>query len=135
MMDRLVPRCVTAPYVEPPEEVWSNIVPTLRIIRDQVTPAVGAVRVVSAYRDETFNTCLRGATLSAHRAFYALDLVPEDRRVTREQLMQALCPIYAREGRRLRLGLGIYAGVRFHVDAHGHRAWGRDYRAATFPCT
>jgi len=133
-VDRLQPRCVTAPYVAPPEEAWTNIAPALRIIRDHVEPAIGAVRVVSGYREEAFNACLHAATRSAHRGYHALDLVPEDRRVTRAQLIAALCPIYARDGRRTHLGLGIYAGVRFHIDAHGYRGWGNDYHATTFPC-
>jgi hypothetical protein len=80
MMDRLRRRCMRALFVEPPEESWDNIVATLRFIRDHVEPAVGEVRVVSAYRDEAFNVCVGGARACAHRGFYAVDLIPMDRR-------------------------------------------------------
>ena len=76
---------------------------------------------------------LRQAGLRARR-FEALDLVPTDRAVTRERLIAALCPIHERDGARLNMGLGIYAGRRFHVDARSYRGWGADYHAATFPC-
>lgn len=134
-VDRLRRECAKAGFVAPPEADWANIVATLRVLRDHVVPAVGPLEVVSAYRDPDFNTCVRGASRSAHMSFHALDLVPVDRTVTRERLIAALCQIHAREGARLRMGLGIYAGRRFHVDATGHRGWGSDYRWTTFPCS
>ena len=133
-VDQLRRECANGGFVAPPETDWANIVVTLRILRDQVVPAVGPLEVVSAYRDPEFNTCVHGASRSAHMSFHALDLVPVDRTVTRERLIAALCPIHAREGGRLRMGLGIYTGRRFHVDATGHRGWGADYRWTTFPC-
>ncbi|MGE0739712.1 MAG: D-Ala-D-Ala carboxypeptidase family metallohydrolase [Hyphomonadaceae bacterium] len=132
--DQLRRECVTAPFTPPPEDAWGNIVPVLRFVRDQVKHSIGDVRVVSAYRDENFNRCVRGAPLSAHRGFYALDLVPADRAVSRERLIQTLCPIHARAGAEARIGLGIYTGQRFHLDARGFRGWGADFRRATFPC-
>jgi uncharacterized protein YcbK (DUF882 family) len=133
-VDQLRRECARAGFVAPPEQEWANIVATLRILRDQVVPAVGPLEVVSAYRDPEFNTCVQGASRSAHMSFHALDLVPADRTVTRDGLVAALCPIHAREGARLRMGLGIYAGRRFHVDATGYRGWGADYRWTSFPC-
>lgn len=134
LVDRLRPECVTAPYVVPAEEAWPNIVPALRFIRDHVKPAVGDVAVVSAYRDAAFNTCMRGAAQSAHRSFHALDLVPLNRALGRENLIALLCPIHAMAGARDGIGLGIYTGQRFHIDARSFRGWGPDYRRATFPC-
>lgn len=134
LTDRKDPECVLELYTMPPEEIWPRIVPALRFIRDYVKPAVGDVAVASSYRDEVLNECVRGASLSAHRNFYALDLVPVDAAVSRERLIETLCPIHAREGPRLRIGLGIYRARRFHVDARGYRGWGEDFRSATFPC-
>jgi len=134
LVDRLRPECATAPYVIPDEALWPNIVPALRFIRDHVKPAVGEVIVVSAYRDEAFNTCIRGATLSAHRSFHALDLVPANRALGRDGLIALLCPIHEGAGARDGIGLGIYTGQRFHIDARSFRGWGADYRRATFPC-
>lgn len=126
--------CVTELYAAPPEEAWSHIVPALRFVRDEVKPAIGDVEIVSAYRDEAFNACVRGAPLSAHRTFHALDMVPADPRVTRETLINALCPVHAKAGPRARIGLGIYRERRFHIDAIAYRGWGHDHRGATFPC-
>ncbi len=134
-VDRINPECVVEPFIIPPEETWPNIVPTLRYIRDHVVPAIGEVTVASGYRDPEFNTCIEGASRSAHRGFHALDLFPRDPLVTRERLIQILCPIHAAEGPRLNVGMGIYRARRFHIDAHGYRGWGEDFRGATFPCT
>jgi hypothetical protein len=134
LTDQLRDQCVAAPFMPPPEEAWANIVPALQFIRDYVEPAIGDVRVVSSYRDEVFNACVLGAPQSAHRGFYALDLVPVDRRVGRAQLIAMLCPIHAREGAAANIGLGIYTGQRFHIDARSFRGWGADYHRATFPC-
>jgi hypothetical protein len=134
LTDRLAPECVVEPFVLPPEELWSRIVPTLRYIRDFVKPAVGELRVASAYRDDAFNACVQGASRSAHREYLALDLVPKDARVTRERLIALLCPIHAREGPRRNIGMGIYRARRFHIDARGYRGWGEDHRGTSFPC-
>jgi hypothetical protein len=32
------------------------------------------------------------------------------------------------------IGLGFYAGNRFHVDSKGFRRWGADGKGATSPC-
>lgn len=134
LTDRLRAGCVVEPYTMPPEEIWPRIVPALRFIRDHVKPAVGDVTVASSYRDEALNTCVHGASRSTHRNFYALDLVPAEAAVTRERLIETLCPIHAREGRRFGIGLGIYRVRRFHVDARGYRGWGEDFHGATFSC-
>jgi uncharacterized protein YcbK (DUF882 family) len=120
--------------VVPPEQEWPNILGALRFIRDHVEPVIGEVRVVSAYRDEAFNACLGGAPASAHRTYHALDLAPVDAAVTRDVLIERLCAAHAREGPRAGIGLGVYGGVRFHVDARSYRGWGADHRASSFPC-
>jgi len=134
LVDRLRMRCVAEPYAAPPEGAWGDIVPTLRFIRDYVEPAIGDVRVVSAYRDVAFNECVGGAPASAHRGFTAVDLIPTDRAVTRQRLIDALCGVHAREGPRFRVGLGIYESRRFHIDTHSYRGWGHDHHGVTFPC-
>ncbi|MBY0448324.1 MAG: hypothetical protein K2P95_06500 [Hyphomonadaceae bacterium] len=134
MVDQLNPRCATSAFAAPPAAQWPAMIATLRLLRDQVVPAVGAVRVVSAWRSEAFNTCLGGAARSAHRDFLALDLVPLDPAITRAALIEKLCAVHRAEGRAARFGLGIYSGRRFHIDTRGFRGWGGDHRAASFPC-
>jgi hypothetical protein len=133
-VDRIAPQCIQAPYAIPPESTWANIVPALRFLRDHVKPEIGEVNVVSAYRDPEFNACVHGAPQSAHKSFFAMDLVPIDRQVGREDLIESLCSVHAREGRRAGIGLGIYHARRFHIDARSFRGWGDDHHAATFPC-
>lgn len=134
LTDRLAPECVVEPFVMPPEELWPNIVPALRFIRDYVKPAVGEVTVASGYRDKQFNNCVGGAPQSAHRGFHALDLLPVDRSISRDALIARLCPIHAREGAVRHIGMGIYQARRFHIDALRYRGWGEDFHAKTFPC-
>lgn len=127
-------RCSNAqPFAVPPRSMWPAMVPTLRYIRDDVVPAVGPVRVVSGYRDPVANRCFRGAKASRHLRFAALDLMPE-RKLDRAALIAKLCPLHARTGAAKRVGLGIYAATRFHVDTSGFRRWGADYRAISSPC-
>jgi hypothetical protein len=121
------------PFAVAPRAMWAAIVPTLRYIRDEVVPAVGPVRVVSGYRDPVANICFRGARASRHRHFAALDLEPEDK-VDRATLIAKLCPLHVRTGAAKRVGLGIYAKTRFHIDTAGFRRWGGDYRASSSPC-
>lgn len=134
LTDRLARECVVEPFVMPPEESWAHIVPALRYVRDYVEPAIGEVTVASGYRDPEFNACVGGAAQSVHRGFHALDLLPVDRAMTRERLIGILCPIHAREGARLDIGMGIYRARRFHIDATRYRGWGEDFHRATFPC-
>lgn len=134
MVDRLRPECAGEAFWAPPKQEWARIIPALRFIRDHLKPALGEVRVVSGYRSESFNACVRGAPQSAHRHYQALDLVPLNDELTREALIDLLCPIHASAGARADIGLGIYSGVRFHIDARGFRGWGADFRRATFPC-
>lgn len=134
LSDRLAPECVVEPFTMPPEELWPNIIPALRFIREYVEPAVGDVGVASGYRDPAFNACVEGASRSAHLQYHALDLVPLDRAMTRERLITILCPIHAREGRPRHIGMGIYNARRFHIDARSYRGWGADFHGGTFPC-
>lgn len=126
-------RCDSAPFAVPPRGQWRNIAPTLRYVRDHVVPHVGRVRVVSAYRDPVANRCFGGASESRHLRFAALDLEPAAS-LDRPELVVRLCRLHARTGQRNAVGLGVYKGVRFHIDTAGYRRWGHDFRAATSPC-
>jgi hypothetical protein len=125
--------CGEEPYSLPPRELWANVVPTLRFIRQHVVPALGPVAAVSGYRSPELNACAGGAPKSAHALYYALDLTPLE--VTdRNKMIAEVCQIHARYGAAAHVGLGFYSGLRFHVDTHGYRLWGTDYHAATSPC-
>lgn len=117
-----------------PREKWDNIVRTLKFVEKDVVPAVGKVQAVSGYRNERLNRCSAGAPASAHRNFFALDLVPVDRSVSRGDLIRNVCAAHNRDGRDLDTGLGFYNGVRFHIDSNGYRRWGANGSSATSPC-
>lgn len=135
-------RCDTDYFAVPPEERWKEVVPTLKLLRDEVIPVTGPLEVVSAYRTPQINECVNGAARSRHLTFSALDLVAIERR-DREQLFTDLCELHRRVGGRTAMGLGAYFDPddlehnrrgRFHIDASGYRQWGRSYTAATSPC-
>ena len=127
-------QCAAEPFEVAPADKWSNIVTTLKFVRDEVVPAVGQVEALSAYRNETLNACSAGAPRSAHRLFFALDLTPVNASVDRTQMIRGICSAHARDGRAYDAGLGFYTGRRFHVDSNGFRKWGPDGRGATSPC-
>jgi uncharacterized protein YggT (Ycf19 family) len=121
------------PFAVPERALWPNMVPALRFVRERIVPAIGPVEPVAVYRDAAMNACAGGARASAHRSFHALDLIPA-RPLSLADLTAALCPIHAAHGPRARIGLGFYAGRRFHVDARGFRSWGPDQRGRSSPC-
>jgi hypothetical protein len=134
-------KCVRPQFLIPPREQWPNVVPALRLLRDEIKPALGDLEVVSSYRTEAFNGCAGGAARSKHLRFEALDLLAP--RVTdQRELFRELCSIQHRLGPASRFGLGAYfdparpgRGVgRFHVDAAGYRSWGFGYAAASSGC-
>lgn len=122
------PRFEVAPFTE-----WAHIVQTLKFVRAHVVPVVGPVEAVSGYRNEGLNRCAQGAPESAHRHFYAIDMVPL-RPIGRQGLVRSLCRIHEWRGGEYDIGLGFYSGVRFHVDSKGFRKWGPDGKAASSPC-
>ena len=127
-------QCAAGPFEVAPADKWTNIVETLKFVRDRVVPAVGPVEALSAYRNETLNACSAGAPKSAHRMFFALDLTPVAAGVSREAMIRGICAAHARDGRAYEAGLGFYSGRRFHVDSNGYRKWGPDGSGATSPC-
>jgi hypothetical protein len=126
--------CAAGRFEVAPRDKWDNIVKTLQFIKRDVVPAVGPVQAVSGYRNEDLNRCSNGAPASAHRNFFALDLVPVSASVGRGELIREVCRAHAREGRSYSTGLGFYSGVRFHIDSSGFRRWGPNGSGATSPC-
>jgi hypothetical protein len=122
------PRFEVAPFTE-----WEHIAKTLAFIRDHVEPVVGEVEAMSGYRNAALNQCSGGAPASAHRHFFALDLVPL-RLTARPGMIRSLCKIHGWRGHPFDIGLGFYSGLRFHVDSKGFRKWGPDGKGATSPC-
>lgn len=136
-------RCDLPLWRLPPPELWSNIVPALRLVRDHVEPAVGEVVVHSSFRTPELNACAGGASRSRHLDFEAVDLRLAQPRADLTGLYRDLCAMHEAAGAQSRMGLGAYfdftddgfnRGGRFHIDAAGYRSWGRSYTSATSPC-
>lgn len=123
------PRFEVAPAAE-----WVHIADTLRFVEAEVEPVIGDVQPVSGFRNAELNQCAGGAKASAHRHFYALDLVPADEGVSRTALIRDVCRIHNAAGREFGIGLGFYSGMRFHLDSKGYRRWGANGSGATSPC-
>jgi hypothetical protein len=135
-------KCPVEAFVMPPKSQWPRIVPTLRYIRTQIVPAIGPVRVSSAFRSPSFNACIGGAPKSAHLSFSALDLVtitPSDR----PAMFEKLCTLWRASPPSQNVGLGTYFSLdqpnrnpigRFHIDTLGKRSWGFDFRGTSSFC-
>ncbi|WP_346838073.1 D-Ala-D-Ala carboxypeptidase family metallohydrolase [Microbulbifer sp. SAOS-129_SWC] len=109
-------------FAIPPPKYWQSMVKTLRAVREEVIPAVGPVMVLSGWRTRVYNRKAGGARTSKHMHFCGLDMVPQ-RNFTRKKLIPILRTIHQRDGKRWNMGLGIYSGIRFHVDTCGYRRW------------
>jgi hypothetical protein len=135
-------RCGEDYFAMPPKDRWRDIIPTLRLLRDEVIPVTGPLEVVSSWRSPAINTCVRGASRSKHLEFKALDLVASSR-PDRRKLFKDLCAMQRAAGTGSGMGLGAYfkpddlainTQGRFHIDATGYRTWGFDYTGRTNPC-
>ena len=126
-------QCNAQPFEVPPTAAWPNIVAALRYVGAYVMPKLGPVEAVSVYRNPALNACAGGAQESTHKTMGAVDMVPL-RPITREALMTRLCGIHEESGERFLIGLGLYKGLRFHIDAKKYREWGMESVQAHFGC-
>jgi hypothetical protein len=100
----------------PPESMWRNILPTLLVL-DLVREQVGALSLLSIYRNGAYNHAVGGARGSIHMQFRACDVRP------------LACPVDRLHRAVLRLrdesiflgGVGRYPGF-VHVDTRGVNA-------------
>ena len=126
-------KCGAQPFEIPPVEAWPNIVAALRYVGAYVVPALGPVEVVSVYRNPALNACAGGARESTHKTLGAVDMVPLVP-ISRESLMTRLCVMHRESGERFFIGLGLYKGLRFHIDAKKFREWGMAGARGGFGC-
>jgi len=126
-------RCNSQPFEVPPTQAWPNIVAALRYVGAYVVPKLGPVEAVSVYRNPALNACAGGAAESTHKTMGAVDMVPLTP-ITREALMTRLCGIHEESGERFQVGLGLYKGLRFHIDAKKFREWGMEGVQGHFGC-
>ncbi|MCG5226209.1 D-Ala-D-Ala carboxypeptidase ZrlA [Acinetobacter pittii] len=134
-------KCGVEPYAVPPREIWSNIVPTLSILKALVEDGViNDFEVTSVYRALSLNRCAGGADASRHVFNAALDFrigpeQPSDLdQFNIQQTKTKLCQFWETKGQALNMGLGVYASGQIHIDSQGFRSWGPDHHYRTSIC-
>jgi len=111
-----------SPYAFPSREYWERMANTLTFIRVDLIPRIGPVEVLSGFRTKHYNFVAGGAPRSRHLTFSALALRPL-RKIDRKRLHATLQKIWHSRGKKRNLGMGLYNGLRFHVDTGGYRQW------------
>ncbi len=109
-------------FVLPNRKHWDNMIRTVRLIEEEVIPVTGDLVPVSGERSQEYNAISGGAKKSKHLNFCAMDLVPE-KATSRKDLHKKLLKIHRSIGRQYKMGLGLYSGLRFHIDTCGFRQW------------
>ncbi|MGE8600443.1 MAG: D-Ala-D-Ala carboxypeptidase ZrlA [Acinetobacter calcoaceticus] len=134
-------KCGVEPYAVPPREIWSNIVPTLSILKALVNDGViNDFEVTSVYRALNLNRCAGGADASRHVFNAALDFrigpeQPSDLdQFNIQQSKTKICQFWVTKGQALNMGLGVYASGQIHIDSQGFRSWGPDHHYRTSIC-
>lgn len=132
-------KCGYEPYQLPPQELWANIVPTLRLyneLKNQgILPASSEIR--SVYRSPGLNNCAGGADSSKHMNGSAMDIwVPEyeDNPWQRSSMQDGLCQFWQYQGKAHNFGLGLYATGAIHLDTDGYRKWGFNHASSSSSC-
>lgn len=109
-------------FVMPQKKYWHNMINTVLFIERYLMPEIGALIPVSGDRTREYNAISGGASSSKHLQFCALDLVPVET-ISRDELHRKLKKIHRETGKEFNIGLGLYRGVRFHIDSCGFRHW------------
>lgn len=123
--------CGGQEYSIPPEALWAQIAPTLRVVeRLRRMGAIDPRLVRSGYRDPALNACAGGAKASKHLQNVALDFDLPDR----PDNIQTLCGFWREHGQALNMGLGFYSSTTIHIDTAGYRTWGTDHTRKTSLC-
>ena len=132
-------QCGHEPYEVPPQELWNNIVPTLRLyseLKNQgVLPPSSEIR--SVYRNPGLNVCAGGANDSKHMHASAIDIwVPEyeDNPWRLSTMQDGLCQFWQYQGQAYNFGLGLYATGAIHLDTDGYRKWGFNHASSSSSC-
>lgn len=132
-------KCGYEPYQLPPQELWSNIVPTLRLYSHLKSQGIlpSSTEIRSVYRSPGLNDCAGGASASKHMTAGAIDIwVPEydfdEWRLSRMQ--DALCQYWQYQGESHDFGLGLYSTGAIHLDTQGYRKWGFNHASSSSSC-
>lgn len=132
-------KCGYEPYQLPPQELWPNVIPTLRLystLKAQgILPANTEIR--SVYRSPGLNDCAGGADASKHMSAGAMDVWVPDYDNNKWQLnamQDGLCQYWQYQGESSNFGLGLYATGAIHLDTQGYRKWGANNASRYSSC-
>lgn len=132
-------KCGYEPYQLPPQELWSNMVPTLRLYSDLKSQGIlpASTKIRSVYRSPNLNACAGGADASKHMTAGAMDIwVPEynDNLWSISRLQDSLCQFWQYQGNAHNFGLGLYSSGSIHLDTEGYRKWGFQHSSSSSSC-
>ncbi|WOE32550.1 MULTISPECIES: D-Ala-D-Ala carboxypeptidase family metallohydrolase [unclassified Acinetobacter] len=134
-------KCGHAEYEVPPQELWANQIPTLKVFKYLIASRVLTdFTVTSVYRNLALNRCAGGAASSRHVMNSAIDFrigpeypQPADY-MDIENTKFRLCRFWSQYGQALNMGLGLYASGQIHIDTQGYRTWGPDTSRQSSMC-
>jgi N-acetylmuramoyl-L-alanine amidase len=103
----------------PPQPLWKNIVPVLRVV-DELRESYGRpCRILSSYRSPAYNKAVGGAQFSQHKEFTALDITFDG--LSTQRVYERL--IAWRKAGKFVGGLGLYPTSGFiHIDTRGRNS-------------
>ncbi|MCX5469035.1 D-Ala-D-Ala carboxypeptidase family metallohydrolase [Acinetobacter nematophilus] len=134
-------RCNATEFEVPPQELWRNIVPTLKILDQLIAQRIlHDFTVTSVYRNLNLNQCANGASASKHIFNAALDFrigseTPDEKELVLIQSTKVqICQFWRDYGQQLNMGLGVYPSGQIHIDSAGYRTWGANHRYDSSPC-
>lgn len=126
---RSAEKCGHEPYEVPPQHLWANLVPTLRLVQrfkqQGLLPYTTIIR--SVYRNPELNRCAGGAAESKHMSNGAVDVwIPEFEwdKWSLNNTVTNLCYFWQGQGQGYNMGLGLYSTGAIHIDTQGWRKWG-----------
>ena len=103
----------------PPQRLWKNIVPTLRIVDDLRESFVKPCTILSSYRSPDYNKAVGGVSSSQHLEFTALDITFDG--ISPQRVYDRL--LEWRKAGKFTGGLGLYPSSGFvHIDTRGRNA-------------
>lgn len=106
----------------PPRDLWENIRSTILML-DEVRHRLGApIRILSGYRNETYNDCVGGASGSHHLLFNALDFTAA---AGTPEIWRRIASDVRDSDSEYSGGIGKYISQNFvHIDTRGsNRDW------------
>lgn len=132
-------KCGYEPYQLPPQELWANIVPTLRLYSELKNQGIlpDSAEIRSVYRSPGLNDCAGGASSSKHMTAGAIDIwVPEyeDNLWLLSTMQDGLCQFWQYQGQSHNFGLGLYSTGAIHLDTDGYRKWGFNHASSSSSC-